>query len=176
MQWQFAWKLGVFRYSSIFVIRRSAVHSSHEELWSLRSHCSTHRGFSSELTPCLPWTDAVRRRIPIVDPDKKPQKSLKRWYYSASRWHSGDVMVGDITFLMIFAVFDPSPLTLWINWSFYRAMPSIRGTSHGPVSVCVCLSQVGVLLKRMNETGWFLAWELHSTYPTLCCKEIHVPS
>ena len=85
-------------------------------------------------------------------------------------------MVGDITFLMIFAVFDPSPLTLWINCSFYRAMPSIRGTSHEPVSVCVCLSQVGVLLKRMNETGWFLAWELHSTYPTLCCKEIHVPS
>jgi len=29
------------------------------------------------------------------------------------------VMVGNITFLMIFAVFDPSPLTLWINCSFY---------------------------------------------------------
>jgi len=28
------------------------------------------------------------------------------------------VMVGNITFLMIFAVFDPSPLTLWINGSF----------------------------------------------------------
>jgi len=28
-------------------------------------------------------------------------------------------MVGNITFLMIFfAVFDPSPLTLWINCSF----------------------------------------------------------
>jgi len=27
------------------------------------------------------------------------------------------VMVGNITFLMIFAVFDPSPLTLWINCS-----------------------------------------------------------
>jgi len=43
---------------------------------------------------------------------------------------------------------------------FYRAMLCIRGTSHGPVSVCppvclsVCLSirpsQVGVLLKRLN--------------------------
>jgi len=34
----------------------------------------------------------------------------------------------------------------------YRAMLCIRGTSHGPVSVClsVCLSQVGVLLKRLN--------------------------
>ena len=34
---------------------------------------------------------------------------------------------------------------------FYRAMLCIRGTSHGPVSVCVCvrLSQVGVLLKRL---------------------------
>ena len=27
-------------------------------------------------------------------------------------------MVGNIAFLMIFAVFDPSPLTLWINCSF----------------------------------------------------------
>jgi len=37
---------------------------------------------------------------------------------------------------------------------FYRAMLYIRGTSHGPVSVClsvcVCLSQAGVLLKRQN--------------------------
>jgi len=33
---------------------------------------------------------------------------------------------------------------------FYRAMLCIRGTSHGSVSVCVCLSQVGVLLKRLN--------------------------
>ena len=37
---------------------------------------------------------------------------------------------------------------------FYRARLCIRGTSHGPVSVCVCvrlcLSQVGVLLKRLN--------------------------
>jgi len=35
---------------------------------------------------------------------------------------------------------------------FYRAMLCIRGTSHGPVSVCpsVCPSQVGVLLKRLN--------------------------
>ena len=40
--------------------------------------------------------------------------------------------------------------------NFYRAMLCIRGPSHGPVSVCVCvcpsvrLSQVGVLLKRIN--------------------------
>jgi len=36
--------------------------------------------------------------------------------------------------------------------NFYRAMLCIRGTSHGPVSVClsVCLSQVGVLLKQLN--------------------------
>jgi len=37
---------------------------------------------------------------------------------------------------------------------FYRAMLRIRGTSHGPVSVrvclSVCLSQAGVLLKRQN--------------------------
>ena len=34
--------------------------------------------------------------------------------------------------------------------SFYRAMLCIGGTSHGPVSVCLCLSQAGVLLKRQN--------------------------
>jgi len=28
----------------------------------------------------------------------------------------------------------------------------------------------------MNESGRFLAWELPSTYPTLCYKEFHVPS
>ena len=37
---------------------------------------------------------------------------------------------------------------------FYRAMLSIRGTSHGPVSVCP--SQVGVLSKRLNESSCFL--------------------
>jgi len=57
---------------------------------------------------------------------------------------------------------------------FYRAMLSICGTSHGPVSVHP--SQVGVLSKRINESSWFLARELHSTYPTLCYTEIHVPS
>ena len=31
---------------------------------------------------------------------QKPQKSLKTWYYSASRWLSGVVMVGNITFLV----------------------------------------------------------------------------
>jgi len=37
-------------------------------------------------------------------------------------------------------------------FDFYRAMLCIRGTSNGPVSVClsVCLSQVGVLLKGLN--------------------------
>jgi len=41
-----------------------------------------------------------------------------------------------------------------IQIGFYRAMLCIRGTSHGPVSVCVRvyvrLSQVEVLLKRLN--------------------------
>ena len=28
----------------------------------------------------------------------------------------------------------------------------------------------------MKESSWFLAWELPSTYPTLCYKEIQVSS
>jgi len=39
----------------------------------------------------------------------------------------------------------------------------------------VCLSQVGILLKRLNKLGWFLAWELPSTYHKLCYKEIRIP-
>jgi len=46
------------------------------------------------------------------------------------------------------------------------------GTSYVCVYVClsVCLSvTIGVLSKRLEESSWFLAWELPSTYPTLCC-------
>jgi len=50
--------------------------------------------------------------------------------------------------------------------NFYRVTLSIRDTSHGPVSVRP--SQVGVLLKRLNESSWFLVRELPSTRPTLC--------
>jgi len=39
------------------------------------------------------------------------------------------------------------------------------------------VSEVRVLSKRMNESisSWFLAWELPSTHPILCYKEILVP-
>jgi len=46
------------------------------------------------------------------------------------------------------------------------------------LSVCpfvrICLSQVGVLSKRVDESSWFLAWRLLSTSPTLRYKEIQV--
>ena len=54
--------------------------------------------------------------IVLTATDQKPQKSLKRWYYPPS--HCLNVMLSNMTFLMNFAVFDPSPLTLWINCSF----------------------------------------------------------
>jgi len=38
----------------------------------------------------------------------------------------------------------------------------------------VCLSQVGVLLKWLDGSSWFLAWRLLSTSPTVCFKEIQV--
>ena len=39
-----------------------------------------------------------------------------------------------------FANFSSRIGVLMLEFSFYRAMLCIRGTSHGPVSVCVCLS------------------------------------
>jgi len=59
------------------------------------------------------------------------QKTAEIYFYTLHSFYSktanitqhhvdilGDVMVGNITFLMIFAFFDLSPLTLWINCSF----------------------------------------------------------
>ena len=51
---------------------------------------------------------------------------------------------------------------------FYRTSYALRGICHGPVSVCLCmfLSQVGVLIKRLNVEEGFawttrsVAWEL----------------
>jgi len=47
------------------------------------------------------------------------------------------------------------------------AMLASAAASHGPVSVClsVCLSQIGVPSKRLNESSWVLAWELRFTRP-----------
>jgi len=44
------------------------------------------------------------------------------------------------------------------------------------MALCLCLSQVGVLKKRLDESSWFLAWGLLSTCPTLCFKEIQISS
>jgi len=41
--------------------------------------------------------------------DQKLQKSLKRCYYPPSHRLNVNMMLSNITFLMIFAVFDPSP-------------------------------------------------------------------
>jgi len=54
----------------------------------------------------------------LMATDEKPQKSLKRSYYPLSNRLNVNVMLSNITFLMIFAVFDPLPFTLWINCSF----------------------------------------------------------
>jgi len=57
---------------------------------------------------------------------------------------------------MVFILLANLPAEQTAAIAFYRAMLCIRGTSHGPVSVClsvrpsVCPSQVGVLLKRLN--------------------------
>ena len=59
----------------------------------------------------------------------------------------------------------------WSSRSFITAL-RYCGNSHGYMSL-VCLSQVGVLSKRMNESSWFWFgnWELPATYPTLCLKK-----
>ena len=42
----------------------------------------------------------------------KLQKVKRRWYYTATRWHSGDVLQNNITFFYFFAV-----LVVWYTYS-----------------------------------------------------------
>ena len=53
---------------------------------------------------------------------------------------------------------------------------SVRVQLRHGVCVClsVCVSQVGVLSKRMDGSSWLLAWRLLSTYLTLCYRDIPV--
>ena len=55
---------------------------------------------------------------------------------------------------------------------FYRAKLCQRGICCRRVSVRP--SQTGIVSKRLDESSWFSARRLPSTYPTLCYKEISV--
>ena len=48
----------------------------------------------------------------------KTAKIIKKVILPTSHCLNVNVMLSNMTFLMIFAVFDPMPLTLWINCSF----------------------------------------------------------
>jgi len=57
----------------------------------------------------------------------------------------------EVHMVQLMALLSQNPIIsclILIETDYYRAMLCIRGTSHEPVSVC--LSQVGVLLKRLN--------------------------
>ena len=101
-------------------------------------HWKTPAGAGSEIAdsltvegnfrvPATQFADQVshfRNAIPLINTkncslsivltatDQKPQKSLKRSYYPPSHCLNVKVMLSNMTFLMIFAVFDPLPLTL----------------------------------------------------------------
>jgi len=73
-------------------------------------------------------------------------------------------MVGNITFLMIFAVFDPSPLTLWINWFLVLISPvcpeAPRGrictksvTAVGAADVITCTNFFGDRSRGVDSVG-----------------------
>jgi len=65
---------------------------------------------------------------------------------------------------------------LWANLFLFFLFTARRYASASTCyGLCLCLSQVGVLLKWLNNLGWFHAWKLLSTYRTLCFKEIWVP-
>jgi len=75
------------------------------------------------------------------DPNTPEGKAnIKRgvFHYTWFGWRATGYEVG--SFLFEFNDFS----------GFYRTILCMRGTSHGPVCMCVCLSQVEVLLKWLN--------------------------
>ena len=67
--------------------------------------------------------------LPTIDPTElTPQTMTQTVYLEKNQL---------VLFPSFFAVFDSLS---WISISFYRAMLCIRGTSHGPVSVCLSVT------------------------------------
>jgi len=77
-----------------------------------------------------------------------------------------DPLFGLVALILAGTVYThPAASSLLTANTFHRAMLRIRGTSDAPVSVCP--SQVGVLLKPMNESSWF--WHVSFLPPVLHC-------
>jgi len=97
----------------------------------LRAWAPAHRGKWGHLTPSK--TDEKLN-------SENMQKRAVFYVYVIFREQSGQAGVENGAMLTTF---------------YYSAMLCIRGTSHGPVSVCpclcLCLSQVGVLLKTAKH-------------------------
>ena len=68
-------------------------------------------------------------------------------------------------------------LTIVDSTSHYKGCVFTRDASAvyaTALCLSVCLSQVGVLFKRLDRLSWFLAQRRYSTYSTPCCKGILV--
>ena len=84
--------------------------------------------------------------------DQKPQKIIKMSYYSASRWHSGDVMVGNVTFitpptnsgvLNVLSGMPPKSVNQSINQSIKQSIDqSINRLIYQSINQSICLFQV----------------------------------
>ena len=113
--------------------------------WIRRCSCSPH---SPDLSQSLaPITQSNR----IHATDAADWMAAVFEFIHALMWRHTDHLSNNLFWLTMANIWLAIFLIVVLNsWGlfFYRAMLCIRGTSHGPASVC--LSQVGVLLKRLN--------------------------
>jgi len=70
-----------------------------------------------------------------------------------------------MTTTMKYSVFYPRDAMLARYWLWSCVCPSAS----------VFVKRRSSILKRLNESSWFLTCELPATYPTLCFKEIQTP-
>ena len=88
---------------------------------------------------------------PNPGPTTQPQPAIDH-YNDVSTFHNDDFCDAPRPMLCVGCLELTIPKTV-LNRTLLQFLPRDAmqsGTSHGPVSVCLCLSQVGVLLKRLN--------------------------
>ena len=141
-------------YVAVTLCLQLSIKSSGEQQWRKRHHsrtcCSTPvLGTASQSgVAWLMWglaQDSSASPKFAADRSRAPTE-----HFSAASLATTDETASVSAALILF----PQAIDTSEHIRFYRAMLCIRGTSHGPVSVClsvcVCLSQVGVLLKQLK--------------------------
>ena len=129
---------------------------------SLTHHCNKHNCIAALLLPSVLWRCWLG--------GNNHNKSLKRWHCLPSHRLIVNMMLSNITFLMIFAVFGPSPLTLCLNCT--RA--HTRTHTHTHTHTFNGHFSIWISLKQETLSGNGISWAICKSAP--CSRQTTTPA